>query len=127
LSLQFQRRIAVLRLRQEIHPQKLSRQRQLGVLDNCAAGHRGLVIATMTLIQAACGNFTVADVPTLWTYKSAGPPPLKQGIMALFMGAILIEELWQTEPPLELNLIFGYGAAPYLASDPVCTTLRLNS
>ena len=109
LPLQFQRRDAVLWLRQEIHPKEPSRQRQFGVLENRAAGHRGLMMTTVTLIQTTCGYFTVADVPALRAHEPAGPSPLKQGTVALFIGAILVEELGLSGFPRDFLLILLSG------------------
>lgn len=109
LALHFQSRDSVLRLRQQVHSKKPSRQRQLGVLENRAAAQRCLSVATVALVQAACGNLTVAGMPTFRADESAGPAPPEQSAAALLFSAKLLEKLWQTEPFLKLNLILGHG------------------
>jgi hypothetical protein len=48
-------------------------------------------------------------MPAFWTDESIGPAPPKQCTVALLFGTVLLKKLWQTEPFLELNLIFGHA------------------
>ena len=65
-------------------------------------------MAAVALIQAASSDLTVARMPTLRADKALGPAPLKYSITALRFAAIVCQEPRQTEPSLELNLIFRH-------------------
>jgi hypothetical protein len=51
-------------------------------------------------------------VATVWTVKTLRPAPAKKGFTALFLGAILLQELRDTHAFLKLHLISGHLETP---------------
>lgn len=108
LALEFQCRHAALGLGQQIDGEKPGRQRQLGVGEEGAAGHRGLAMAVVALVESAITDFTVLGMTAFRACEPIRPTPTEQCLSALLLGAELREKLGQADAFPKLNLILGH-------------------
>ena len=115
MPLELQRGDVVLELREQLHGQEPPRQRQLGGRERRAAGDAALVLTAPALpvapvfsnegragADAAAGRADEATVPAL----------LDEGLLALLLGTVALEELVHRQAGLELNSVHGHGPPP---------------
>lgn len=115
LAGQLQRRDVVLGLRQQLHGQEPARQRQLGGLEDGAAGDAALVLAAGALpVQAAFAPERGARLHHAagGADEPAGPARGDERLLALLLGAVAVHELRQRQPLLELDSVHRHGTSP---------------
>ena len=106
---ELQRRQALLALGKQIDGEEPLGQRQLRAMEKGAGGQRGLMMALMTLVYLAAVQCAARGVATLGTDEALWPAQPVQGLLALFLAAVLLNKRLETETLLELNRISRHG------------------
>ena len=116
VALEFQRRDAVLRLTQQVHPQKPARQWQLGRVENRSAGCRGLLPAhrALPVMQSTALKGAMVRAAAFRTNKPRRPARSNQCSVTPILGSVIFHELGHRQPFLKLNFVDPHRASPFV-------------
>ena len=66
-------------------------------------------MAPVALVDFAAMDFAIFSMAAFWTLKALRSAHLEQNGSALLFSVVLGEKLCQTQPSLELDLVFSHG------------------
>ena len=110
LAPQLQGRDAALGLGEEVDGKEPNAQRQLGGLEDGAGEQGELALAVVALEGGpAGGEAAEAGAAAAGAVEAVGPAGGEEGLLALRLGAVVLEELGQAEAFLELDFVLGHS------------------
>jgi len=109
LAMQMHRRNTLFALRQQVDRLEPHCPRQLLLVEDGAAAHRGLALAAVALAQLARVQVAALVVAAVRTHEAVRPAHLEQLVKALVLVAVLFHEFVQAEAFLELDRISSHG------------------
>jgi hypothetical protein len=123
MALEFERQDIVLGLRQQVHGQEPSGQRQLGGLKDRPAHHRRLLPACRTLPVGQPLPFkrAMTSLPTLRADESARPTQRHHRSVAFLLRSVALHELRHRQTLLKLHFVDPHHASPSLKMRPFFT------
>lgn len=105
-------RNALLVLGDQVDSQKPSGEGQFAGIEDGASGYRSLPVATVALLQLAVGELAAPVMAAVRAPEAVWPAPLVERLETLVLGAVLFDEIAQTEAFLELYLVASHGGFP---------------